>query len=176
MEADEAGTLERLKENRSRLRSVRRRARWALVKLMGDGALVEFASVVAAVECASRSRSEPSGSERSPDEARIRYRIGINIGEVIVEATIIYGEGVNVAARLQALARSAVAIPSAVRDQVAGSCVARSRMRASTREEHPASGPRVSRLHSGRDRPAAAGLRTRKTPRLCDLLCCPFGT
>ena len=93
-----------------------------IVKLMGDGALVEFGSVVAAVNCAlaiqeATARAEPESAEA----ARIRYRIGINLGDVIVEGDDIYGEGVNVAARLQALAPvGGVAVSLTVRDQVAG--------------------------------------------------------
>jgi adenylate cyclase len=89
---------------------------------MGDGALVEFGSVVAAVNCAlaiqeATARAEP---ERAGAKG-IRYRIGINLGDVIVEGDDIYGEGVNVAARLQALAPvGGVAVSLTVRDQVAG--------------------------------------------------------
>jgi len=123
MEADEAGTLERLKSNRSQIFDPCVAAHGGrVVKLMGDGALVEFASVVAAVDCAlaiqeATARTEPEGA----DEICIRYRIGINLGDVIVEANDIYGEGVNVAARLQALAPvGGVAVSQTVRDHVAG--------------------------------------------------------
>ena len=123
MEADEAGTLERLKVNRSRIFDPCVAAQGGrVVKLMGDGALVEFASVVAAVNCAlaiqeATARAEPERAEAK----RIRYRIGINLGDVIVEGDDIYGEGVNVAARLQALAPvGGVALSRTVRDQVAG--------------------------------------------------------
>jgi len=124
MERDEAGTLARLKANRATLFDpcvARHGGR--LVKLMGDGALVEFASVVAAVECAGEIQQ---ASEVHDDEAtRIRYRIGINLGEVIVEGDDLYGDGVNVAARLQALAEpGGVAISGSVRDQVAGKIAA----------------------------------------------------
>src|SRR4029450_1530121 len=84
--------------------------------------LVEFGSVVAAVNCAlaiqeATARAEPELAETK----RIRYRIGINLGEVIVDGEHIYGEGVNVAARLQALAPiGGVAVSLTVRDQVAG--------------------------------------------------------
>ncbi|HVN34070.1 MAG TPA: adenylate/guanylate cyclase domain-containing protein [Casimicrobiaceae bacterium] len=123
MEADETSTLERLKDNRRRVFDPCIAAHGGrIVKLMGDGALAEFASAVAALECA---LAIQHGTEReandASDEARIRYRIGVNIGEVIVDGDDIYGEGVNVAARLQALAPvGTVAIPLAVRDQVAG--------------------------------------------------------
>jgi adenylate cyclase len=123
MEVDEAGTLERLKVNRSRIFDPFVAAQGGrVVKLMGDGALVEFGSVVAAVNCAlaiqeatARAESEHAGAKG------IRYRIGINLGDVIVEGDDIYGEGVNVAARLQALAPvGGVAVSLTVRDQVAG--------------------------------------------------------
>jgi adenylate cyclase len=123
MEADEAGTLERLKINRSQIFDPCIAAHGGrVVKLMGDGALVEFGSVVAAVNCAlaiqeATARAEPERAEAK----RIRYRIGINLGDVIVEADDIYGEGVNVAARLQALAPvGGIAVSATVRDQVAG--------------------------------------------------------
>ena len=123
MEADEAGTLERLKVNRSGIFDPCVATQGGrLVKLMGDGALVEFPSVVAAVNCAlaiqaATARAEPDRAEAT----RICYRIGINLGEVIVEGDDIYGDGVNVAARLQALAPiGGVAVALTVRDQVAG--------------------------------------------------------
>jgi adenylate cyclase len=123
MQADEAGTLERLKINRSRIFDPCVAAHGGrMVKLMGDGALVEFGSVVSAVNCAlaiqdATARAEPERAEAK----RIRYRIGINLGDVIVEGDDIYGEGVNIAARLQALAPvGGVAVSLTVRDQVAG--------------------------------------------------------
>jgi adenylate cyclase len=123
MEADEAGTLERLKQNRARIFDPCVAAQGGrVVKLMGDGALVEFGSVVAAVDCAlaiqeATARADPDRAEAS----RIRYRIGINLGDVIVEGDDIYGEGINVAARLQTLAPiGGVAVSLTVRDQVAG--------------------------------------------------------
>ena len=123
MEIDEAGTLDRLKANRSLIFDPCVAAQGGrVVKLMGDGALVEFGSVVAAVNCAlaiqeatARAEAEHAGTKG------IRYRIGINLGDVIVEGDDIYGEGVNVAARLQALAPiGGVAVSLTVRDQVAG--------------------------------------------------------
>src|SRR5438105_12917012 len=123
MEADEAGTLERLKVNRSQIFDPYVTSHGGrVVKLMGDGALVEFGSVVAAVNCAlaiqqATARAEPERAETK----RILYRIGINLGDVIVEGDDIYGEGVNVAARLQAIAPvGGIAVSATVRDQVAG--------------------------------------------------------
>ena len=72
---------------------------------MGDGALVEFASVVDAVECAAAIQNGVAERQAElPEDRRIAFRIGINIGDVIVEEDDIYGDGVNVAARLEALA------------------------------------------------------------------------
>src|SRR5665213_1717838 len=121
MEADEAGTLERLKANRSRIFDPHVTINGGrLFKLMGDGALVEFPSVIAAVNCA-LAIQDATEKAQNGDAKPIRYRIGINSGEVIVEGDDIYGEGVNVAARIQALAPvGGVAISRVVRDQVAG--------------------------------------------------------
>ena len=123
MEADEADTLERLKANRLQIFDPSVAAHGGrVVKLMGDGALVEFASVVAAVNCAlaiqeATARAEPDQAEAK----RVRYRIGLNLGDVIVEGDDIYGEGVNVAARLQEIAPvGGIALSATVRDQVAG--------------------------------------------------------
>jgi adenylate cyclase len=123
MEADEAGTLNRLKVNRSRIFDPCVDAQSGrVVKLMGDGALVEFGSVVAAVNCAMAIQEATTRAEAEYADAKcIRYRIGINLGEVIVEGDDIYGDGVNVAARLQALAPvGGVTVSLTVRDQVAG--------------------------------------------------------
>ena len=122
MERDEAGTLERLKLNRRTIFDPRVTANGGrIVKLMGDGALVEFGSVVAAVHCAHEIQQATETESVASETDRIRYRIGITLGEVIVEGDDIYGDGVNVAARLQTLAEpGGVAVSRTVRDQVAG--------------------------------------------------------
>src|SRR5215471_2481913 len=123
MEADEAGTLARLKLNRSTIFDPNVAAHGGRVfKLIGDGALAEFPSVVEAVNCAlaiqsATARTEPDQAE----EKRIRYRIGINLGDIIIDGDDIYGDGVNVAARLQTLAPiGGIALSGIVRDQVEG--------------------------------------------------------
>src|SRR5438045_1021618 len=104
--ADEEGTLNRLKAIRAELidpRVVEHRGR--IVKTTGDGLLVEFASVVDALRCAIKWQAE--FAERNigiPAEDRIEFRIGINVGDVVVEDGDIFGDGVNIAARLEALA------------------------------------------------------------------------
>ena len=106
MEADEAGTFDRLRAGRKELFEPEiNKHHGRIFKLMGDGLLAEFGSVVDAVECAvvlQRGMVERNASV--PESKRIEIRIGINLGEVIVEGEDRYGEGVNVAARLQQLA------------------------------------------------------------------------
>ncbi|HSM94568.1 MAG TPA: adenylate/guanylate cyclase domain-containing protein [Rhizomicrobium sp.] len=121
MEADEAGTLERLKANRARIFDPHLTIHGGrLFKLMGDGALVEFPSVIAAVDCALAIQDATNKAAKN-DDRPIQYRVGINSGEVILEGDDIYGEGVNVAARIQALAPvGGVAVSRVVRDQVLG--------------------------------------------------------
>jgi adenylate cyclase len=91
-----------------------------LVKTTGDGALVEFASVVDAVRCAVEVQRDMA--ERNADipvERRIEFRIGINLGDIIIDEGDIYGDGVNVAARLEALAEpGGICVSRVVRDQV----------------------------------------------------------
>ena len=122
MERDEAGTLTRLKANRKTIFDPMVAAHGGrVVKLMGDGALVEFASVVSAVTAAQEIQLATEAMPCPSDLERLRYRIGINLGEVVVEAGDIYGDGVNVAARLQALAEpGGVSVSRSVRDQAAG--------------------------------------------------------
>src|SRR5438034_1187011 len=122
MERDEAATLERLKTNRKSIFDPCVAAHGGrMVKLMGDGALVEFGSVVSAINCAHEIQEATETDHSAPETDRIRYRIGITLGEVIVEGEDIYGDGVNMAARLQTLApRGGVAVSRAVRDQVLG--------------------------------------------------------
>ena len=106
MGEDETGTLTALKAHRAQLIDPKiAEHNGRIVKLMGDGALVEFASVVDAVQCAAeiqRGMAERTAGE--PENKRIVFRIGINVGDVIVEEGDIYGDGVNVAARLEGLA------------------------------------------------------------------------
>lgn len=106
MEADEAGTFNRLRAGRKELFEPEiNKHHGRIFKLMGDGMLAEFGSVVDAVECAvtlQRGMAERNASV--PEGKRIDVRIGINLGEVIVEGEDRYGEGVNVAARLQQIA------------------------------------------------------------------------
>jgi adenylate cyclase len=116
MSQDEAGTLDALRSHRANLFEPQVASHGGrIVKLMGDGALVEFPSVIDAVECAVAIQ-ENIGQITDP---KLTIRIGINLGDVIIEGADIYGDGVNVAARLQALAEpGGIVISSVVYDQI----------------------------------------------------------
>jgi len=106
MGKDETGTLERLKSLRKELVQPKITEHGGrVVKLMGDGLLAEFPSIVEAVRCAVDIQQSMARRETDlSDDQRIRLRIGVNLGDIIVEGSDIYGDGVNVAARLEALA------------------------------------------------------------------------
>lgn len=121
MEANEADTLARLKSARETLIDPKITALGGrIVKLMGDGALVEFASVVDAVECAAEiQRSMSESKANAAAKGSLELRIGVNLGDVIVDGADIYGDGVNVAARLERLAEPGeVLVSGAAFDQV----------------------------------------------------------
>jgi adenylate cyclase len=123
MGADEEGTHERLKAHLRELVDPKiEEHRGRIVKNTGDGFLAEFASVVDAVRCAVKMQRGMIDREPAvPDERRIRFRTGINLGDVIVEEHDIFGDGVNVAARLEALAEpGGICVSRVVRDQVRG--------------------------------------------------------
>jgi adenylate cyclase len=121
MGADEEGTHERLKEHlRDLVQPKIREHHGRIVKNTGDGFLAEFASVVDAVRCAAEvQRGMANRNAETPEDERITFRVGVNLGDVIVEPDDIYGDGVNVAARLEALAEpGGVCISRVVRDQI----------------------------------------------------------
>jgi adenylate cyclase len=121
MGADEEGTLERLNAHRRQLIDPKiSEHRGRIVKTTGDGLLAEFPSVVDAVRCAAEVQRRMLDREPDlPDEQRIRFRIGINLGDVIAEGDDIFGDGVNVAARLEALADpGGICVSAVVHDQI----------------------------------------------------------
>jgi adenylate cyclase len=121
MGADEEGTHERLKAHFGQLVDPKiKEHRGRIVKNTGDGLLAEFPSVVDAVRCAVEVQRGMIDREPDvPEERRIRFRIGVNLGDVIVEEHDIFGDGVNVAARLEGLAEpGGVCISRVVREQV----------------------------------------------------------
>jgi adenylate cyclase len=123
MREDESGTLERLTELRQEvLEPLIAQHCGRIVKLMGDGLLVEFASVVEALTCAVAWQSRVGEREVQCDEdKRLTFRIGVNLGDVIVEDQDIHGDGVNIAARLEGLAEpGGICISGTVFDHAKG--------------------------------------------------------
>src|SRR5712691_2625288 len=121
MGADEEGTLATLKAIRRELvdpRIIEHRGR--IVKTTGDGLLVEFASVVDAVRCAVDVQREMAERNTGVSaETRIEFRVGINLGDIIIDGDDIFGDGVNIAARLETLAEpGGICVSRVVRDQV----------------------------------------------------------
>ena len=128
MASDEAGTLAALKRHRQQVFEPAVAAHQGrIVKLIGDGTIVEFASVVDAVNCAlSVQRSGDSLQDESLHQPRIVLRIGINLGDVIIEGDDIYGDGVNIAARLEPVAEpGGICISSIVNESIGNRIVAR---------------------------------------------------
>jgi adenylate cyclase len=122
MEEDEAGTLAALKaRRRCILRPLVAEYRGRVFKLAGDCALVEFASAVEAIVCAIDLQARMTEANAGlTEDRRIVLRIGINLGDVMVEGTDLYGDGINVAARLETLAEpGSICVSAAVQDQVA---------------------------------------------------------
>jgi adenylate cyclase len=120
MEADETGTLARLKTHRVELLDPAiAKCKGRLIKTAGDGMLVEFSSVADAVACAVEIQQRMAGRNSDAAPGReIRFRIGINLGDVISEDHDIFGDGVNVAARLQEVAEpGGICVSGAIRDQ-----------------------------------------------------------
>lgn len=123
MEADEAGTIARHGAHRSELIDPKITAyNGRIVKTTGDGMLVEFGSAVDAVECAvDIQRAMGEGQAEQREEQRIQYRIGINVGDIVIDGDDILGDGVNIAARLEGLAEpGSICISDDVMRQVRG--------------------------------------------------------
>ena len=121
MGADEEGTHERLKVHLRELVDPKiREHHGRVVKTTGDGVLAEFASVVDAVRCAAEIQRAMADRDLDlAEERRLRFRIGVNLGDVIVDSGDIYGDGVNIAVRLEGLAApGSICISGTVRDHI----------------------------------------------------------
>ena len=123
IEADEEGTLGRLKLLRAEVIDPKIAGhRGRIVKTTGDGLLVEFASVIDALRCAAEVQAvvAESNATLSPDR-RIEFRVGINVGDIVVEDGDIFGDGVNVAARLEGVAEpGGICVSARVQEDAAG--------------------------------------------------------
>jgi class 3 adenylate cyclase len=122
MGEDEAGTAQAVREHRDAARPVVAELGGRIVKTTGDGLLLEFPSVIAAVECAVAIQTlMVERNADVPEAKRVVYRIGVNLGDVLVEGDDILGEGVNIAARLEAICNpGGVLISGAAHDHVRG--------------------------------------------------------
>jgi TolB-like protein/class 3 adenylate cyclase/Flp pilus assembly protein TadD len=122
MGLDEVGTARTLREHRKVTDALVAKHGGRLVKTTGDGVLLEFPSVVDAVECAVAVQAVMAErNEGVPDDRRMLYRIGINLGDILIEGDDILGDGVNVAARLEGIAEpGGICISSSAHDQVSG--------------------------------------------------------
>jgi class 3 adenylate cyclase/pimeloyl-ACP methyl ester carboxylesterase len=121
MAANETVTLAELRRHRSEvLQPAIARHHGRVVKLMGDGILAEFPSIVEAVDCAVEvQRNMAQRNNAIPDDERIAFRVGVHIGDVMVEGDDLYGDGVNIAARLEAIADvGGVCISGAAHDEI----------------------------------------------------------
>jgi adenylate cyclase len=120
MQADEAGTLSTLRRYRAAMEALVERHDGRVINTWGDAVIAEFSSVVEAVQCAIETQQELAAQDAlAPEPKRMRFRIGINLGDVMVDGEDIYGDGVNIAARLQELAEpGGILISGPVYDQV----------------------------------------------------------
>ena len=121
MGADEEGTLDRLKKHQHELLDPKITEHdGRIVKTTGDGLLVEFASVIDAVRCAVEvQRTMAERNAGIPADRCITFRVGINVGDIIIDDGNIFGDGVNVAARLEGLAEAGgICVSQVVHDQV----------------------------------------------------------
>src|SRR5712691_11917898 len=122
MSEDEEATFRILSSHRKIIDGLIAHYRGRFVNSAGDSVLAEFASVVNAVECAVeiQTRLKTENSDLPP-ERRMEFRIGVNLGDVIVDGEQLYGDGINVAARLESLAEPAgLCVSGVVHDQIKG--------------------------------------------------------
>jgi len=158
MEADETGTLDRIRRCRKELIHPGLATHHGrMIKTTGDGALMEFGSAVDAVNFAVAFQQGIAALNQDSNAPEMLYRIGINVGDVVVEEDDIFGDGVNVAARLEGLAEpGGVLVSSAVVDQVGGLSVARFEEIGERRLKNIAREVRVFRAVTGAEKAQAA--------------------
>ena len=165
-EADEEGTHARLKAHRRELIDPKiKEHHGRIVKTTGDGVLVEFPSVVEAVRCAVEvQHGMAERNANTPQRERIEFRVGINLGDIILEEQDIYGDGVNIAARLENLARpGSVYLSGTAFDQVENKIALRCKFLGAQRVKNIAKPVRVYRIRLERGATATAPWRQWRT-------------
>lgn len=122
MAADEEGTISRLRAARTEvIDPAVGEAGGVIIKTMGDGLLIEFPSPVAAVRCVIAVQDQIAAQETGPEDQRLRFRVGINLGDIVEDGGDILGDGVNVAARLESLAApGGICVSRSVHDHLRG--------------------------------------------------------
>jgi len=135
MHEDEAATVRDLKSHQSEILPLIGRHGGRIIDTAGDGIMAEFPSVIGATECAVEIQTVMARRNQAvPESRRMRFRIGINLGDVIHDENRIYGDGINIAARLEALAEAgACSFPVPSTTKSAASCLSPSRMGANGR-------------------------------------------
>ena len=166
MGEDEAGTASAVREHREAARPIVASHGGRIVRIIGDGLLLEFPSVVAAVECAiAIQRLMVERNAGTPETRRILYRIGVNLGDVLIEGDDIVGDGVNIAARLESICEpGGVLLSAAAFDHVRGRIDAQ--LRRSRREGAQEHRTAAAGLF---DQPLARRASRRPLPPLCRL-------
>ncbi len=173
IEQDEAGTLAALRERRNKiLDPAVARHHGRVVKVMGDGVLVEFASAVNAVACAVELQTQfAAANDGVAEDRRIVLRVGVNLGDVVVEGSDLYGEGVIIAVRLETMAEpGGINISGSVHEQVSGKLVAAFDDLGLCEVKNSSRPVRVFRLRSGsRAEPARPALALPDKPSIAVL-------
>lgn len=161
MEVDEAGTLDRLRRcRRDLIDPGLAKHPGRVIKTMGDGILMEFASVVDAVNFAVEFQHDIAAFNNGSGAPEMLYRVGINLGDVMIEGNDVFGDGVNVAARLEPLAEpGGVLVSAAVVDQVRGQSAARFEEMGERRLKNISREVRVFRAVTGVEQPKAASVK-----------------
>lgn len=162
MEVDEAGTLNRLRRCRRELIDPGlEKHPGRVIKTMGDGILIEFSSVIDAVNFAVEFQQDIAAFNEGSDAPEMLYRIGINLGDVMIEGNDVFGDGVNVAARLEPLAEpGGVLVSGAVVDQVREQSNARFDEAGERRLKNISREVRTYRIVTGFEQPQAATVKT----------------
>ncbi len=172
IEQDEAGTLAALRERRKSVLGLLVSAHQGrVIKVMGDGVLVEFGSAVNAVACAVELQKQfAAANEGVAEDRRIVLRIGVNLGDVVVEGGDLYGDGVIIAVRLEAMAEpGGINISGSIHEQVAGKLEAAFEDLGLCEVKNSAKPVRVFRLKADRAEPLQAPAKSQSKPSIAVL-------